>query len=64
MSIINLVYRIADYFDLPKSQVTPIHSDTLNQAAKRPPKTGFNLDKSYKELSYKPKTLEKTLGFL
>ncbi len=64
MSIINLVYRIADYFDLPKSQVTPIHSDTLNQAAKRPPKTGFNLEYSLKELKYSPLTLEKTLALL
>jgi dTDP-4-dehydrorhamnose reductase len=64
MSIIELVYRVADFFKLPKNQVTPIQSNTLNQAAHRPPKTGFNLDKSFKELNYKPKTLEETLGFL
>ena len=64
MSIIDVVFRVADYFKLPKNQVTPIKSNTLNQAAKRPPKTGFNLDKSIKELDYKPMTLEETLGFL
>jgi dTDP-4-dehydrorhamnose reductase len=64
MSIIDLVYRVADFFNLPKNQVTPIHSNTLNQAAHRPPKTGFNLDKSIKELDYKPMTLEETLGIL
>lgn len=64
MSIINLVYRIADHFKLPKNQVSPIHSDTLNQAAHRPPKTGFNLEHSRKELNYSPLTLEKTLDLL
>jgi dTDP-4-dehydrorhamnose reductase len=64
MSIIDLVFRVADYFKLAKNQVTPIKSNTLNQAAKRPPKTGFNLDKSIKELDYKPKTLEETLHLI
>lgn len=64
MSIIDLVYRIADYFESPKNQVIPIHSDQLNQAAHRPPKTGFNLSYSHKELGYDPLTLEKTLDLL
>ena len=64
MSVIDLVYRIADFYELPKSQVKPIKSNTLNQAAKRPPKTGFNLEYSRKELNYEPLTLEKTLELL
>lgn len=64
MSIIDLVYRIADHYGLPKDQVKPIHSNTLNQAAKRPPKTGFDLSHSRKELDYNPLTLEKTLELL
>ena len=64
MSVIDLVYRIADFYELPKSQVKPIKSNTLNQAAKRPPKTGFNLEYSRKELKYEPLTLEKTLELL
>ncbi|MDZ7845693.1 MAG: hypothetical protein U5L96_02315 [Owenweeksia sp.] len=31
-----------------------VSSATLNQAAKRPPKTGFVLDKARKELGYEP----------
>ena len=64
MSVIDLVYRVADFYKLPKDQVKPIKSNTLNQAAKRPPKTGFNLAKSRKELDYEPLTLEETLGLL
>lgn len=64
ISIIDLVYRVADFYQLPKTQVTPSKSTTLNQAAKRPPKTGFDLTKSRKELGYNPMKLEETLGLL
>jgi dTDP-4-dehydrorhamnose reductase len=64
MSVIDLVYRIADFYNLPKNQVKPIKSDTLNQAAKRPPKTGFDLTKAKTELDYNPLTLEKSLELL
>jgi len=64
MSIVDLVYRIADHFKLPKNKIIPIQSNTLNQAAHRPPKTGFNLLKSQTELEYNPKTLEETLDLI
>ena len=64
MSVIDLVYRIADFYNLPNSQVKPIKSNTLNQAAKRPPKTGFDLTKARKELDYDPLTLEKSLELI
>jgi len=54
MSILELVYQVADYFQLPKHLVIPIKSDSLGQAAKRPPRTGFIIDKAVKELGYKP----------
>lgn len=64
MSIIDLVYRVADFYELPKDQVTPSKSTDLNQAAQRPPKTGFDLSKARKELGYNPMKLEETLGLL
>jgi len=64
MSIIDLVYRVADYYGLDKSIVTPIKSASLNQAAKRPPKTGFRLDKAMNELSYSPVSFEEGLTIL
>ena len=54
MSILELVYKVADYFKLDKSLITPSKSDTLNQAAKRPPFTGFIIDKAKRDLGYNP----------
>lgn len=64
MSIYDLVIRIGKYFGLPTEQVSKISSTTLNQAAKRPPKTGFDLTKAYERINYKPHTLEETLEIL
>ena len=64
MSIIELVYRVADFYGSDKSIVTPIKSKSLNQAAKRPPKTGFILDKAMKNLGYSPCSFEAGLAIL
>ena len=61
MSIIDLVYRVADFYELDKSIVTPIKTSSLNQAAKRPPKTGFILDKAVNDLGYNPVSFEEGL---
>ncbi|MBX7182508.1 MAG: SDR family oxidoreductase [Bacteroidia bacterium] len=58
MSIIELVYRVADFYGLDKSLVKPVSSSTLNQPAKRPPRTGFILDKAYRDLDYRPHSFE------
>lgn len=54
MNILELVYKVADFWKLDKSLITPIKSATLNQAAKRPPFTGFIIDKAKQELGYNP----------
>jgi dTDP-4-dehydrorhamnose reductase len=64
MSILELVYRVADYYGLDKSCVTPIKTATLNQKAKRPPKTGFILDKAIKDLGYSPHSFEEGLAII
>ncbi len=64
MSIFDMVIRVANHYDLPTDKVRPISSSQLNQAAKRPPKTGFNLRKSQEKLGYSPKTLEETLDLI
>ena len=61
MSIYELVERVADYFGLEKNTMEKIKSNSLNQAAKRPPKTGFVLDKSIKILGYNPISFEEGL---
>lgn len=64
MSILELVYAVADHWDLDKSLITPSKSDNLNQAAKRPPRTGFDISKARKELGYEPHTFEEGLKIL
>lgn len=64
MSVLELVNRVADFYGYDKSIISPIKSSSLNQAAKRPPKTGFVLDKAYKELGYSPCSFEEGLGIV
>ena len=64
MSILELVNRVADFFNLDKSSISVIKSTTLNQTAKRPPKTGFVLDKAIQELGYDPATFEEGLAIV
>lgn len=58
MSIRELVNRVAHYFHLDDSLVETVSSSTLNQKAKRPPRTGFVLDKAIQELGYQPHSFE------
>ncbi len=64
MSIFEIVSRVARFYDFNSDSIVKTDSSTLNQPAKRPPKTGFDLTKSKNELGYNPKTLEETLAFL
>ncbi|MFT5778093.1 MAG: dTDP-4-dehydrorhamnose reductase [Crocinitomicaceae bacterium] len=64
MSIYELITRIAEHFKYETKQISRISSTTLNQAAKRPPKTGFDLTKSITTVGYNPHTLEETLDEL
>lgn len=64
MSILELVHRVGAFFRLDTSVVSPVKSDTLGQPAKRPPKTGFVLDKARKDLGYQPRSFEEGLAVL
>lgn len=61
MSIIELAKKVADFWKLDKSLISPIDSPSLNQAAKRPPITGFIILKAQTELGYKPHSLDQGL---
>ena len=62
MSVIEMVRRIAKFFKLDDSIIEETDSSTLNQAAARPPKTGFVLDKAIHELGYDPHSFEEGLA--
>ena len=54
MSILQLVQQVADYYGLDKSLIKPSKSADIKQAAKRPPITGFIIDKAIQDLGYQP----------
>ena len=53
-SILDLVYQVADFYNLDKSLINPVSSESLNQPAKRPLITGFDIGKAKRELEYNP----------
>ena len=64
MSIVELVRRVAKYYKLDESFIEEISSASLNQAAKRPPRTGFVIEKAVAELGYNPVSFEEGIRFL
>ncbi|MBK6754647.1 MAG: NAD(P)-dependent oxidoreductase [Flavobacteriales bacterium] len=64
MSILELVQRVARFFDLDPSVIQLITSASLSQPAKRPPRTGFVLDKARRDLGYAPRSFEAGLAVL
>lgn len=61
MSIVDLVRKVADYWALDQSLILEINSESLNQKAKRPAKTGFILGKAIEDLKYCPHSFEEGL---
>ena len=64
MSIYELVERVADFYGLPKDRIHRSDSSTLNQPARRPPVTGFKVNKAMKELGYNPHSFEEGLAIV
>jgi dTDP-4-dehydrorhamnose reductase len=53
--------KVADYFGLNKSLIKKVTAADFSQPAKRPPKTGFVINKARKELGYNPVSFEEGL---
>jgi dTDP-4-dehydrorhamnose reductase len=53
-----MAIKTADYFGLDKSLITPADSSTFSQPAKRPPRTGFIIDKAIAKLGYRPHSFD------
>ncbi len=64
MSIVELVRRVARFWDLDERLITEVSSDTLAQEAKRPQRTGFILDKAMTDLNYQPHSFEEGLALV
>ena len=61
LSILDLVYKIADFWNLDKRLIIPIKTTSLNQAATRPAKTNLNISKAIKQFNYQPKSFSEGL---
>ena len=61
LSIYEMALEIAEVFNLDKNLIVPITTESLNQRAPRPPKTGFNLEKAIERLGFKPKSFKEDL---
>jgi dTDP-4-dehydrorhamnose reductase len=64
MSPYEIAIRTADYFKLDKSLISPTDSSQFTQPARRPPKTGFIIDKARRDLGYEPHTFSEGLHLL
>jgi dTDP-4-dehydrorhamnose reductase len=63
-NIIDMVRAIARFWNLDDSIISPVSSSTLNQAAMRPPKTGFIVKKAMAQLGFKPHSFEEGLALV
>ena len=63
-SVNKIVEEVGEALGLTNLNIETISSETLNQAAKRPPKTGFDLSKAEKLLDYRPKDIQETIPIL
>ena len=59
-----MAHQTADYFGLDKSFITRADSGTFTQPAKRPPRTGFVLEKARHVLNYAPHSFHEGIAVL
>lgn len=64
MSVYELVERVAKFWNLSTDNMHPSTSEGIKQPAKRPPITGFVLDKAIRDLGYAPHSFEEGLAVL
>lgn len=54
----DMAIKVKNYFGLDESLISRADSSTFSQPARRPPKTGFVIDKARKELGYEPHSFD------
>ena len=61
LTIYEIAQQVAEVFELDQQLIKPISTAQLNQRAARPPKTGFDLSKTNKELQFFSKSFQDDL---
>ena len=64
LSPYGIAVKTADFFKLDKSLISATDSTQFVQPARRPLKTGFNIEKARRELGYEPRSFEEGLEVL
>jgi dTDP-4-dehydrorhamnose reductase len=64
LSVHTIAQRVAQFWDLDESLISPVQTAALNEAARRPLVTGFVLEKSHRELGYTPRPLQEGFALL
>jgi dTDP-4-dehydrorhamnose reductase len=64
LSPYDIAIRTADFFKLDRSLINATDSTKFTQPAKRPPRTGFIIEKARKDLGYEPRSFEEGLAVL
>ncbi len=64
MSIYDMALQIAEFYNFDPSLVKSVNTGALKQAAVRPPKTGFIIDKACSVLGYHPHSFEEGIMIL
>jgi dTDP-4-dehydrorhamnose reductase len=59
-----MAIQTADYFGLDKLLITKADASTFTQAARRPPRTGFLIEKAQSKLGYQPRSFQEGIGIL
>lgn len=59
-----IAIKTAEFFNLDKSLITEVDSTIFTQPARRPPKTGFVIEKAIRELGYKPHSFDEGLAIV
>lgn len=64
LNIYELVERVASHFGLSMENVEKTNSLSLNQPAKRPPVTGFDITKAIRNLGYHPHSFDEGIDLI
>jgi dTDP-4-dehydrorhamnose reductase len=59
-----MAIKTANFYGLPVDLIQQADSSTFSQPAKRPPRTGFILDKAKRELGYQPRSFDEGIALM
>lgn len=62
LSIAEIAYRVADFFQLDRSLIRPVTTDEMQEQTPRPRFSSLSIEKAKRELAYSPHTLEEGMA--